>query len=122
RRLLARLPADVGDADTRALGGEEESGLAPDPAGRAGDDGDLAVESVHRGLPTLEEPLPLVGGHDLVEKRLLGPRVVAVVVDDVLAERLPRHLAVLEALDRVPQRVREALHVRLVRVAFELRR
>src|SRR5213080_3969530 len=80
----------------------------------------VMTTTLRSSLPTLEEPLPLVGRHHLVEQRLLGPRVVQVVVDHVLAERLARHLAVLEAPDRVPQRVREALHVRLVSVALEL--
>src|SRR5437868_15229649 len=37
-------------------------------------------------LATFEEPLPLIGGDDLVEQRLLRPRVVEVVIDDVVAE------------------------------------
>src|ERR687888_1191213 len=41
---LALLPGDVGDADACALGGEEERRLSADPAGRAGDDDDLALE------------------------------------------------------------------------------
>src|SRR6266851_4709657 len=67
-------------------------------------------------LPTLEEPLPLIRRDDLVEQRLLGAGVVQVVVDHVLAERGARHLAFLQRRDRVPQRVRESLEVRLVGV------
>ena len=53
---------------------------------------------------------------------LLRARVVQVVVDDLVAERLPRHRAVLERGDRLTQRVWETLRVRLVGVAFEWRR
>ena len=50
---------------------------------------------------TLEHPLALVGGHDLVEEPLLRARVVHVVVDDVVAERGARDGAVLQRGDRV---------------------
>src|SRR5436309_10016330 len=73
-------------------------------------------------LPTLEQPLPLIAGNYLVEQGLLGARVVQVVVDDVVAERLAGHPALLEARDGVTQCVGETLHVRLVGVALELGR
>src|SRR6266699_5186373 len=70
----------------------------------------------------LEQPLALVAGDDPVELRLLGAGVVEVMVHHVVAESLARHLALLELADGVAQGMRESLHVRLVRVAFELRR
>src|SRR5918994_7433584 len=75
-----------------------------------------------RGLATLEQSLPFVARHDLVEDPLLGVRVVEVVVDDVVAERAAGEGALLERADRLAQRVREALGIRLVRVALEPRR
>src|ERR687891_2705220 len=72
-----------------------------------------------RGLATLEHPLALVAGDHLVEEALLGTGVVEVMVDDVLAERGAGHRSALERVDRLPQRVGEALGVRLVGVAFE---
>src|ERR687891_648882 len=72
-----------------------------------------------RGLATLEHPLALVAGHDLVEEALLGTSVVEVVLDDVVPERSSRHRPALERVDRLAQRVGEALGVRLVGVAFE---
>src|SRR5437762_14318099 len=73
-------------------------------------------------LPTLEEALALVVGHDLVEQRLLGAGVVEVVVDHVVAERGAGHRPPLEVADRLPERAREPLHVRLISVALELGR
>src|SRR5207247_6097803 len=75
-----------------------------------------------RGSSPFEEAGALVLRDDPVELRLLGPRVVEVVVDHVLAQRVARHLALLERADRLAERVREALHVGLVRVAREGRR
>src|SRR5919198_1334185 len=57
-----------------------------------------------RVLGALEEPLPLVAGHGLVEEPLLGTRVVQVVVDDLVAEGLPGERRALERLDRLPDR------------------
>src|SRR5436305_15098864 len=74
------------------------------------------------GLATLEHPLALVARDHLVEQLLLGARVVQVVVDDLVAKKLPRDGAVLELGDRVAQRMWEALRVRLVRVAGDRRR
>src|SRR3954464_14498196 len=71
---------------------------------------------------TLEQPLALVAGDDLVEQPLLRARVVEVVVDDVVAERAPRERSLLERRDRLAQRRREPLRVRLVGVALERRR
>src|SRR5947209_8800484 len=71
------------------------------------------------GLATLEHPLPLIAGHRLVEQPLLGARVVQVVVDDLVAEKLARDRALLEARDRLAQRVREPLRIRGVRVSLE---
>src|SRR5205814_8078772 len=73
------------------------------------------------GLATLEHPLPLVAGHGLVEQLLLGACVVQIVVDDLVAEQRARNRALLEAHDRLAQRVRKALRVRYVRVALERR-
>src|ERR1700730_8343452 len=67
----------------------------------------------------LEEPLALVAGHRLVEELLLGARVVEVVVDDVVAERRSRDLAVLKLADRLVERVRKAFDVGLVCIAGE---
>src|SRR5262249_5404565 len=52
RRLLPALRADVGHAHGGALFGEERGRLAPDPAGRAGDHRDLAVEPSHQSVAT----------------------------------------------------------------------
>src|SRR3989440_5134479 len=73
------------------------------------------------GLATLEHPLPLVARHGLVEQLLLGARVVEVMVDDLVAEQRARDRALLEARDRLAQRVRETLRVGDVRVALERR-
>src|SRR5689334_24563973 len=73
------------------------------------------------GLATLEHPAALVIGHGLVEEPLLRPSVVQVVIDDLVAEDLPRGAAALEPVGRVAQRVREALDVGLVRVPLECR-
>src|SRR2546421_2000544 len=62
-------------------------------------------------LPTLEEPFAFVRRDDLVENRLLRACVVQVVVDHVLAECRPRHLAVVQLGDGVAQRMWKALHV-----------
>src|SRR2546430_14764129 len=70
----------------------------------------------------LEEAFALVVRHHLVEERLLRARVVEVVVDDVVAEGRPGRPPLLEACDRIAQRVRKTLHVRLVGIALELRR
>src|SRR5581483_9546113 len=56
-------------------------------------------------LATLEHPLPLVAGHRLVEQPLLGAR----------------DRALLEARDRLAQRVREALCIGGVCVSLERR-
>src|SRR5262249_3615416 len=73
------------------------------------------------GSATLEHPLALVTGDDLVEEPLLRPCVVEVVVDDLVAEDPVRHRPALERRDRIPERMREAPDVRLVRVALERR-
>src|ERR1051326_6494029 len=73
------------------------------------------------GLATLEHPLPLVARHGLVEQLLLGARVVEVMVDDLVAEQRARNRALLEARDRLAQRMREALRVGDVRVTLERR-
>ena len=46
-----------------------------------------------RASPALEVPLPLPVGHEGVVEPLLRARVVEVVVDDLVAERRPRHRA-----------------------------
>src|SRR5688572_14296206 len=74
------------------------------------------------GLATLEEPLPLVARDGAVEQLLLGSRVVEVVVDHLVAERGPPHAGRLQRRDRLAERVREPLCVRLVRVSLERRR
>src|SRR5438067_7581065 len=74
------------------------------------------------GLATLEHPLPLVAGHDLVEEPLLGPRVVQVVVDDLVAQSGPGHRTRLQRRDRLAQRPWEPLRVRHVRVPLQRRR
>src|SRR5262245_38046586 len=73
------------------------------------------------GLATLEHPLALVAGDDLVEEPLLRARVVQVVVDDLVAERGARHRSRLERGRRLAQARREARDVGLVRVALERR-
>src|SRR5258706_2141103 len=72
-------------------------------------------------LATLEHPLPLVARDHLVEQLLLRARVVQVVVDLLVTKQRTRDGAVLELDDCVAQRVRKALRVRLVRIAFERR-
>src|SRR4051794_15666767 len=71
------------------------------------------------GLPTLVQPLPFPVRDHAVERRLLGPRVVQVVVDHVVAERGTRDRSLLETRDRLAQRRREPLDRRLVRIALE---
>src|SRR5438132_3720917 len=73
-------------------------------------------------LATLEEPLPLVAGDDLVEQPLLRAPVVEVVVDDLVAERRTCHRPRLQRRDGLAQRRREPLRVGLVRVPLERRR
>src|SRR6266540_6707333 len=70
-------------------------------------------------LATLEQPLALITGNDLIEKTLLHAPVVQVMVDDLIAERPPRNAALLHLIYRLPQRRREARRVRLVGVALE---
>src|SRR5829696_4993135 len=74
-----------------------------------------------RVSPTLEHALALVARDDLVEHSLLRPRVIQIVIDDLVAERGPCDRALLERLDRLAQRVWKALRVRLVRVPLERR-
>src|SRR5438874_5900453 len=74
------------------------------------------------GLATFEESLPFPAGDDLVEEPLLGAAVVQVVLDDLVAERGARDVPLLERRDRLAQRRREALGVRLVGVPLERRR
>src|SRR5579862_4509708 len=74
------------------------------------------------GLATLEEPLALPGRDDAVEEALLGPAVIQVVLHDLVAERSASDLPGLECCDRVAQRRRKALRVRLICVPLERRR
>src|SRR6266540_1855554 len=74
------------------------------------------------GLATLVQTLALVAGDGLVEQPLLRPRVVQVVVDDVVAERRTGHAAAFECVDRLAERRRKALGAGFVRVALERRR
>src|SRR6478752_8539787 len=71
------------------------------------------------GLATLEQTLPLVGRHDLVEEALLGARVIQIVVDDIVAQSRPRHRSSLELSDCLAQRRWEALRIRFVGVPFQ---
>src|SRR5437764_2351682 len=73
------------------------------------------------GLATLVQALALVAGDDLVEQALLCPRVVQIVVDDVVAERGPGHRPPLQRLDCLTERRRKALRIRLVRVPLQRR-
>src|SRR5688500_14047856 len=69
--------------------------------------GQCGTTRLSRGLtasPALEVAHPLPVGDDLVEERLLGARVVQVVVDDEVAERGARDRPVLERGDRLPHR------------------
>jgi hypothetical protein len=91
RRSLSRLR-------WRRLG--EHRCLTPGFQRRRDQRGSLGPQETR--LAALEESLALVAGDDRVEQPLLGARVVEVVVDDVVAERCPRHRARLERLDRVP--------------------
>src|SRR5947209_8068019 len=74
-----------------------------------------------RGLATLEHPLALVARHDLIEQLLLRPRVVEVVVDDLVAEQPACSCSLLELDDRIAQRMRESLRVGFVRIPLERR-
>src|SRR5579864_5672352 len=85
------------------------------------DAGSTYVVTPTRGLATLEHPLPLVARDRLVEEPLLRPRVVQVMLDDLVAEQRARDRPALEPLDRVAQRVREALDIGLIRVPLERR-
>src|SRR2546429_8922946 len=102
-RLLPRLAAHVGDAHPRTLGRKQERRFATDPTGGAGDDRYLAVKPPGQRLAALEEPLAFVRRHDLVEERLLGPGVVQVVLEDVVAEGGAGHAAALWVADRLTQ-------------------
>src|SRR5439155_17944932 len=84
----------------------------------------VMTATFRRDVPSasFEEPLAFVVRDDLVEQRLLGARVVQVMVDHVVAERLARHRPALQQPDGLAQGAREALDVGLVGVAFELRR
>src|SRR5207248_9491469 len=73
------------------------------------------------GLATLEHPLPLVARHRLVEQLLLGACVVQVMVDDLVAEHRARDRALLEACDRLAQRMWETFRVGGVRIPLERR-
>src|ERR1700674_3947510 len=72
-------------------------------------------------LNALEEPRAFVIGDDFVEERLLRARVVQIVVDDIVPESLPGHLAALQLRDSIAHRVRESLDVGFVCIALELR-
>src|SRR6266550_1677184 len=74
------------------------------------------------GLTTFEQALPFPAGDDLIEEPLLGAAVVQVVVDDLVAERGARNVPLFERRDRLAQRRREALGIRLVGVPLERRR
>src|ERR1044072_2591796 len=67
----------------------------------------------------LEVPLPFPVRDETVKERLLGARVVEVVVDDLVAERAAGHRPGLERGDCVPHRRWEPLRVGLVRVALQ---
>src|SRR5262249_39047073 len=71
------------------------------------------------GLTTFEQPLTLVARHHFIVETLLGPAVVQVVIDDLVTERRASHRPAVERVDRLPQRGRKALRVRLVRVPLE---
>src|SRR5436309_15353785 len=71
------------------------------------------------GLATLEKLLSFIAGDGLVEQTLLGPAVVEVVVDDLVAEGISRERPFLQRRDRFAQRRGEALRIRLVGVALE---
>src|SRR6185312_12248537 len=60
------------------------------------------------GSGPLEIALALPVGDVPIEEPLLGPRVVEVVVDDLVAEGRPGDAALLQRRDRLPQRRREA--------------
>src|SRR5579864_4261288 len=70
----------------------------------------------------LEEAFAFVAGDHLVEERLLGARVVQIVVDDVGTKGGASDRSVLERADRLVQGVWKALDVGFVRVAGEHRR
>src|SRR6266404_6827497 len=99
------------DADLKTRGSPARSSALPDSPARF----ELTSSA------TFEHPLPLVARHGLVEQLLLGAGVVQVVVDDVVAEDLPRDAALLQTGDRLAQRVREPLGVGNVRVALQRR-
>src|SRR5262245_33237606 len=74
------------------------------------------------GLATLVQPLALPARHDPIEDCLLRAGVVQIVIDDVVAERGASHCPALQSGDRLPQRRREPIGRRLVRVPLERRR
>src|SRR5688500_17218140 len=75
------------------------------------------------GLASLEEALPLVAGDGLVKEPLLRLRVVQVVVDDLVAERLTCHRTSLELVNGLTKRRRNARQIGIrIRVALEHRR
>src|SRR6266576_3648821 len=81
----------------------------------------VVMPTTGRRSATFVHPLALVIRHDGIEQPLLRVRVVQVMVNHVVAEQRSRDGAAFEPLDRLPQRVRKALDVGLVRVALERR-
>src|SRR5207248_3869754 len=73
------------------------------------------------GLATLIQALAFITRDDLVEQTLFRPRVVQVMVDDVVPERSACHRPLLERVDRLTESRGKALRVRLVRVPLERR-
>src|SRR2546421_11167062 len=99
------------DADFRTRGSPARSSALPDSS----------AEFAPTLSATLEHPLPLVARHRLVEQLLLGACVVQVMVDDLVAEHRARNRALLEACDRLAQRMWETFRVGGVRIPLERR-
>ena len=81
----------------------------------------VVIPITGRRSATLVQPRSLPIGDHAVEQLLFRARVVQVVIDDVVAERIPCDRAALESSNRLPHRRREPLDRRLVRVALERR-
>src|SRR5262249_57750768 len=107
-----------GRAACGAVGGGSVPG-APACSSSAIGSSVAGLTTVSPTLATLEQPLAFPAGDDLVEEALFDASVVEVVLDDIVPEGRAREAPLLQRVDRVAQRRREALRVGLVRVPLE---
>jgi hypothetical protein len=78
RGFLARSGVDLGDRDLGAFAREQNRGGAADPGARAGDEGDLPVESIHLirdiSIPPISATKP---GRTVSTRRLIASSLLA---------------------------------------------